>query len=1039
MRSDPLSEIRNVVLWTAVWLAGAVLPFAPACARGADDFAIEDYKQAANFYRKSRWKLAAESFEAFLKRSPQHRKAETATFYLGLTYINLENHRQARETLRRFVSNFPKSEFRVQALYWLGQSSYILQDFPAAEQELVQFVAAAPVGEVLRERALPYLADAEQRQKKYQPALTHFLQSLKEFPHGVLAEDCRFGAATCYEKLGKFPEAVTFYKGLAANRNGAHAAESQSILGGRYFDEGNYSAAVQAYADLERNFPESSFLPTARLNRGFALYRMEQYAAAAEQFDRLLQHSQLASEATLWKGMSLKAQGKLPAAEMQLAAGYAKFKSAPGSEKLLYEWADTVNRQGKYDEARRLYLDGVSRNPQGPLAAESLASATLAALLAGDLPGTGQLLSRFDRDYPNSPLRSRQQVFKGRLLLAQGNPAEAWKQLQDVLQKEKQDTILQQARYYAAVATQKLGDHAQCLNVSQPLVVALSRDNSTQELVGILVVRGVSELELGKKTSPKTAARERLTRFQNAVQSAEKYLGLAPQGALREQAWGLIALGAAHGGQKAASQAALKQLQGGGGRAEYDRILLELAELALGNEDAAWASQLFGELATRPHDSPFRARGISGLAWAQFQAKKFDEAADSFGRLVDEHPQDSLAAQSAFMRGKSLQNAGKLPPALQAYQAAFQKYPTADSSLLAGLQVARVGTLLNQPEAADAAYTAVFEKFPNPAQGDRILNEWATMNYNAGRFDRSDEISRRLAREYPASPFADDAQLSLAESDLIGGRTAAARTAFSTLQANPKSDKDVQQRSLLQLMLIEQQAGHWTELRKHAQDSLTRFPAGTYRREAEFHAAEAEIQLQFYKESRDRLVRLTAAPLPEDLKHAAWFPRVWVLLAEAQYRLKDYPGVFKTAEDFRRADPKSPVLYQVEEVVGRVFKSQAKFPEAREAFLRVIRHPDGQATETAAKSQFQIAETYLLQKNFQQAALEYLRLDSDEYKGFPAWQAPALFQAGQCHEALSDWKEAAIDYDGLIARFPQSEFAAKAKDRLVVVRTKGAG
>ena len=1032
---------RGVVLFLAViWLLAASSGAGPVLVRAADEVGFEDYKLATSLYRKGRWKLAAESYEKFLKQNQQHRKAETARYYLGLTYINLDSHAKSRDVLRTFVKDFPKSEDRIHAAYWIGQSSYILEDFASAERELKEFVTQAAATDALLERAWPYLAESELRLNKAESALQHFQKALKAFPQSVLTEESKFGAARAYQKLNKRAEAIAYYKELSANRAGARAADSLSNMATISFEAGDFPGAAQAYAALEKNFPESPVVPLARLNHGFALFRQGAYPQAADQFDRAATSAPHAAEATLWKGLSLKAQGALPHAVALLSAAAEKYKDQPLAESLLFQWADCEYRRNEFDKARELFLQVADRFPKGTQADEAVQAASLAALQASNLPETEKLLARFDRDYPNNRLRLRQELLRGRYYLAKGDIAGAAQRFQAVLQQSTIERTKHEARYYSAIVAQRQEQHPQVLAVSEPLVAALPRDRDLLELSGVFVVRGVSALALGKKTSPKTAARERLNYFQNAVQSAQKYLELQPRGPLGDQALAVVALGSGHSGQKPIAVAALQKLKSDFPRSvELDRVVLELAELSLGNEDGELSTTLFGELAARPVDSKYRTRGLSGLGWTQYKLKKFADASATFAKLSTEHPQDPLAAEAAFMQAKSLQLDGKVAASQAAYAAAFEKFGTTESAFLAGLQAARLLGQLNKADLSDAAYARLFERFPKPNNGDRILDEWGAMNYNAGRFAAADEIFRRIARDYPASPVADNALLSLAESDLVSGKVDAARTQFTTLAASPKSDADVQQRALLQLMVIERQAKRWDELRKVCRESLTKFPQSAQRWQAEFHWAEADFQSQLMKETRDRLLKLVAQKDVPALNQQEWFPRVWVILAESQYRLKEYATVIATAEACRKWNPKSSLLYQVDEIVGRSYKSQAKFAEAREAFLRVIRSPQGEATETAAKSQFQIAETYLMQKDHKQAALEYLRIDNDEYKGFPAWQAPALFQAGQCHEALSDWKEARADYENLMSRFPQSEFTAKAKDRLTVVRDKLSG
>jgi TolA-binding protein len=125
-------------------------------------------------------------------------------------------------------------------------------------------------------------------------------------------------------------------------------------------------------------------------------------------------------------------------------------------------------------------------------------------------------------------------------------------------------------------------------------------------------------------------------------------------------------------------------------------------------------------------------------------------------------------------------------------------------------------------------------------------------------------------------------------------------------------------------------------------------------------------------------------------------------------------------------------LARVEEVLGRTYKNQAKFDEARAVFKQVTDDPIAARTETAAKAQFMIAETYLAQKDYKAALENYLKVDI--LYDFPEWQAPALFQAAACDKELGDWPQVVRDYETLIAKFPKSEYAEMAKPLLVEAR-----
>src|SRR5690606_5807794 len=115
-----------------------------------------------------------------------------------------------------------------------------------------------------------------------------------------------------------------------------------------------------------------------------------------------------------------------------------------------------------------------------------------------------------------------------------------------------------------------------------------------------------------------------------------------------------------------------------------------------------------------------------------------------------------------------------------------------------------------------------------------------------------------------------------------------------------------------------------------------------------------------------------------------WYPGVWLLLAEAHLRLKEYDELAAVISDFALRHPDSPLAYHLDVVQGRAYQNQARFDEARAAFSKVIASPHGKGTETAAKAQLFIAETWLLQKDYEKAFEEYYRV---LLYGFPEWQS----------------------------------------------------
>ncbi|MBI3863321.1 MAG: tetratricopeptide repeat protein [Planctomycetia bacterium] len=1041
---------RTPATTVAVLLAVLVSSFPQSAP--ADD--LDSYRTAVGFYKKDEWKLAAESFQAFLKNHGQHPKAENAKFYYGLTLVKLDDFKQAREVLRGFVKDYPKSRELTIAGYWIGHSSYFLDDFADAEKELSRFVAASAQDPLL-EWALPYLADAELRLKKPEAAAQHFQRALDSFPKGEMVEDARFGLGRSYELLKKLPEAIKAYQEVAANRAGSRAADAQLNLGDLHFDSGDYAAAAADFEVFEQRFPESPQLAQAQFNRGSALYQLREHVKAAQSFDQASKAEKYAAEALFWKGLSFKAVPDLAQAVAVFKAAYEKYRDQPLAEKLLFQWAQCEDRRGGRDQARQLYVDLVGRWPKGNLAHESLYAATLAAVDTGKVPEAEALIARFDKEYAASPLRLRQEILKGRLLMVRPEHdfAGAAKLFQNVISASEKEGTKQQARYYLGYALQNQGQHAKVLEVTEPLTAQIAVDKSLTEYAGVFVFRAESQRALARAAAAAAKPGDAVpadvaTYAAVAVMSAKKYLELVPNGPLTSQALAVAAMSEALAARKEPAQQYLDALRKGFAESpEFERTLLELGKLAFARDDYPFAERLYGELAARPK-SPLHAEALADLGWSLHRQKKHLEAAAAFGRVLTEHAGDKLVPEAAFQRGIALSDGGKTADAQVAFAEAAKLPGESKEVFLAGWQSARLLGRLKKSADADAAFDALVKRFPKSTDGDKVLNEWAMLHYDAQNYARGDEIFRRLVADYQQSALAGNARLSLAESDLIAGRTEQAKTQFIALAsasvpvaagaektAEQKQQASVlQQRALYQLIQIELGAKRWEAVRKYCDESQQRFPEGSYRFENDLSRAEADFNLGDFKGAQERLLALKARKDQPELRKAKWFPQVWVMLAEIEWRLRAHEAVAVTVAEFRAWDPKSSLLYQADEVLGRSLKSQSKWSEARTVLQRVLDDPNSKDTETAAKSLFLIADTYFWEKNYEAAYKHFLEVDI-RYN-FPDLQASALYQAGVCQEELQAWKKAARSYDEMLQKYPSSEHASKARERLEFVRKR---
>ncbi len=1013
-------------------LVAAVVP-------ASADEAADEYNLAVGVYKQSRWKLSADAFREFLDNHPTHVRVPYAKLYLGLALVNLKDYNGARDVLRDYARRYPQSQNHPDAMYRVAECSYLLDDLRAAATEFDAFIEKYPDHD-LHEFALPYYGDVLLRLNRPREAASRFQESLETHPKGRLGEDAKFSLARAYEALDENARAIELYQQLAANRAGARAAQSQMNLGALYFAAKSFDEAAKIYSQLEVRFPESRLAPLARLNAGYAYYQLGSYAEAQTQFEKAAEEDSQSTTANYWLALSHKALGNLAEAAELLKSTEAAAPQSPLASNVLFQRADCELRLGRAETALELFVDVVQRDPQGELADDSLHFAAEAALLAGKTDQTKSLLDRFDRDYPGSAFRMHSRLLRGRLLDASDRSDDhlaAIKLFEGVLKESSIGRTQTLARFHLARTLQRVDDHQRALAVLEPLLRQINSDpEGTSEWANALVLAGTSHLVLND--------------FEAAIANTTLYLEKLPNGADADQAMADRLIAQAHRDEDEKVRADLDAFTAQHSTSPlYAPTVHQLAELTYDRGKWDLASDSFKSLIELGKNSPYHAAALSGWAWSLFKSGQFKPAAEAFGRVVAEHPrQRQVAAEAAYQQGQSLQAAKELQQSVAAYKKAFEAFAPPDSdrsnsqdegvrrfAFLAGLQAARVLRMLNQIEQADAAYKAVLDRFAQPPELDKLLDEWALLNYEAGRYERADEIFRRLVREVPGSDLADDARLSLAESDLVERRYESAAKAFEALATASNSDMHVKEVAQFHLVEIGVEQRQWRRVQLRAQKFVEQFPDSPQRAETEFRLAESRLNLGQTEAAQQQLLKLKSPQADVAEPDAEWFQRIWVLLAETYLRQKRYGDVQSTVDDLRVRFPESSVAYQADEVLGRAYKNQAKFDEARTAFGRPLKDPHARSTETAAKCQLMIAETYMIQEQYEAAQREYLKVY--HLHKFPDWQAPALWQAGQCDEALKQPATAIETYELLVNEFGNTEYAANARTRLKDLKAAG--
>lgn len=998
---------QRVRVWLSMLCLGLVLGQGASAADEADDqFAV-----AAGHYAQQRWKFAVEEFEAFLKSHPEDRRAAESLFFLGEALLQLGHHADGQTKFQEYLRREPAGPHARSALFRAGEAAYLAGKTAEAKTLLLQFVEKYPEDE-LRAYALPYLGEIALGEKDDAAAERYFRQGLDRFPDGRLQDDCRFGLARLLERQNKNAEAERYYLALAGKPNSRLAADAQFRLGAVQYASGKFAEAAESFAAFESKWEGHSRIGAARMGHGWALLRLDRAKEAAAKFEQAAADPRLAVEARYWLGLAQKAQKDWSAAAKTLLAAATADPKGPLAAAIRFHAGDALLHAGDHHAARQQFEAVLqSTSSEEEWIANSLFGLCQSALAEKDFAVLDRRSGEFERRFPKHPLA----VEVRRLLVRSLIERKEFQRAVDVLGAKAVPASRADASaedpYLLALAYEGLKRYDDALAALQP---ALTVANAPLKLDA-----------LATQASILIAAK----RFAEAVAPLEAFLAASPSSEASLKARASLAICLARTRQLSKAKALYAEVVKQ--RAEGDWLVStteQLAEAAYESGDAEWAKELFGRLAK---DGPAgkQARGLAGLGWSQLKAGNLEEAAATFGQVLGRNPPPELAAETALVRGQVFERLQKGDEALAMYQVVIDRYPAAKEMPDALLAAARLRHRRKELEQAAALWQRLIQEFPKFPQLDAALYDWAWTLADQGKTEESSKAFERLRREFPQSGFAPDATFRLAQRAFAEKQYSRARELAREVLGG-KAEPEVRENAMFLLGQIAAGEKKWQEAFDAFTSVIAQFPSGSLRVMAEFGAAEALFRRGDGEAALARFQKLAAdAPSRDKTLGAVALLRQAQVLAQ-QEKWDEACRLASQLDSF----PAFEEQYEADYLLGRCLARRAEFEKARERYRRAIASPTGRKTLTAANAQLMIAETYFHQKNYESALREYLK--TEILYAFPAVQAAALLQAGKCHEALGEWKQAAECYARLVDHYRDTAFSKEGAQRLQTAKQR---
>jgi TolA-binding protein len=453
-----------------------------------------------------------------------------------------------------------------------------------------------------------------------------------------------------------------------------------------------------------------------------------------------------------------------------------------------------------------------------------------------------------------------------------------------------------------------------------------------------------------------------------------------------------------------------------------DRAHFRLAEDAYAAGDSAAAQAEYRLVIEKFPGSPLAANALYGLAWTQLTARDYTNVVATLDSLLTKYAASEVVPRARYARALAREQLKEFGPALEDVQAFLQTNPSggekSDARYVLGL--CQVG--LNQPGEAVKTFSAILDEDPKYAGGDKVLYELAWARKSLDQTDETAEAFRRLAKEHAGSPLAAEALYHVAEADYQRERYAqAAASYYEAMQKGAKTP-------------LGEKAAHklgWAYFRQDALDKAQQafayqratWAQGPLAADGAFMEAESLFKQGKYAEALP-VYRQVVNPSGKDfgvlaLLHAG----------QAQAKLKQWPASLSTLEQAAKQFADSEYLPEILYEEGWARQNLGQPDEALPLYEEVTAKTD---REVAARARFMIGEIHFERKNHAEAIKNFFKAAYGY--GFPQWQANAQYEAGRCFEVLGKNDQARKSYQEILEKFPDSDKAGLAKQRLEAIK-----
>lgn len=1022
---DVGSSLRNMG-----WVLAAVLFLCPLAAQAQEqeDAAGKKLIAAQGMFSRGQFKFAAQEYEDFLAKYPQHPEAQSARYMLAICQYRQDDYAKAAQMLEEIVKDekFPR---RDEALAVQGHCRTMTKEYSKAKTAFEVLLATYPKSEHAEAAAFGRLQLLYLLDKKVECAAA-CQDCLKQYPKSGRAALALYFLGLAQSDLGKWTEATRALEDLLKNYpNTSYELDAMLLIGRALEEQAKLDLAVAQYREFLKKAPPSR-LAEGNYFLGAALYRMANYGEAVKALGESLAKDAkgpYAAPARLQLGLAQLAAGQ-PAEARKTLADVVK-NDAARAPTARYWLAQCDMADGKYEQARQT-LDELAKAspPPANLAAITFDRAQCTLSLKKYEQAADEF-AEFLQRYP-SDKQAADALFQRAFCL---HSLQKYTESQALCEQLMKGSSATQAAAAADLSVENLF-LSQKYDAAAELIRKLLKDTKDEgkklrlnfRLGQCAYLTGKNDLAIdllgpvaeNKKTAEDANLREAILflgeaqlqagKFADAAKTLSRYLAVSKSN--KPEVKYKLAVALLRSNQNPPAEKVLAELAKDSADSPWvARALFEYGQVCYNAHQPDKAAEALTKVLAAKPPADLAAAATYLLAYIDFDAGKYSEAAGRFAQVVEKYPEHEMAAQAAFQQAVCRKESGQNQQALDLFNSYLKAHSNDKNATqarhLSAQCLARLG---KHAEAVKILGELAKNK---STVSDAVLYDLAWSQREL-KDKEAAKTFQRLIDDYPASRNATAAKVELADMLYKDQKYAAA----TGLLEKALADKGLEPRTAA----IAQYRLGWCCFRQEKYDqSAVAFAAVVaggsapeeLRPSAVYQAGLAFAAAGKSKEALEQFKALTDK-YPKDVLAAAGLLK----LAEVLASTGQYDKSGAANEDFLKKYPTDKLVYLAQFGRGWSLENRKQYAEARKCYEKVIEENNG---VTAARAQFQIGETWFSERQFEPAARELQKVDI--VYDYPEWSAKALYEAGRAFEQLGQIDQARQQYATCVKKYKDAK------------------